>query len=553
MQELALRKVLLVQAIEETDRSGEALPLPERTEATRSVMGNNPPNIETQAGAPLSSATEWFLVRRAELLLDALRTRSPGIDRVLAVAGGATSLDRGMLVLAFAVGAILAFSEGVRGGINIFAPPLLLLLAWNVLVYVLRGVSFSKSRIETTAFGGGSAAPGVGVPGPGSATTGVGVATGGAATPGVGVPGARSTTTGAGVPGAGSRTTDGDGPDAGSTMTGGGGPDAGSTMTGAGGPDAGSTMTGAGVPGAGSTTTGAGVPSAGSPTTGWGIPSGGSTPMAQGAPSGGSTTTGQGGPSGGSNITGGGGAAPNAGSTVTGAPNGSSAARGMRAPSAISAAPVGLAAVGSGTGAAGASLLQPSLFGRFYARWVQRQIDALLGHSTRFNAPLTPGLSRFATDWLDFAQPLLFARARRLLHLSAAFAALGLVAAYYFRGFVLRSAAGWEGGGAIGRETAHALLTVLYGPASLLSGIAIPGADDLEKLRWSAPSLSGVGAPAIWLHLIALTAALYIILPRLILVFMSSFRLWRLSRRLLLPPNVVGYVRTLVAAARSGT
>jgi hypothetical protein len=32
---------------------------------------------------------------------------------------------------------------------------------------------------------------------------------------------------------------------------------------------------------------------------------------------------------------------------------------------------------------------------------------------------------------------------------------------------------------------------------------------------------------------------------------LSAFRLWRLSRNLTLPLGVVGYVRTLVAAARS--
>jgi hypothetical protein len=360
MHERALRKILLIHAIEETDRSGEALPLAERTEATRKVMGNNPPNIEPQAGAPLSSATEWFLVRRADVLLDALRARSPGIDHVLDVAGGATALDRGMLLLGFVLGAALSFFDFARGGINIFAVPLVVLLVWNLLVYVFGGIRLSKSRIETTVFRGPSA--------------------GGAAAP-----------------------------------------------------------------------------------------------------------------------------------------------------------------------------VRSSWFGRFYALSVRRRIDNLLGHSTRFNAPLAPGLRRFANDWLDLAQPLFFARARRLLHLSAVFAALGLVAAYYVRAFALRSAAGWEGDGAIGPDTAHVLLTVLYAPASLLSGIPIPDADDIAKLRWSAPSLSGVGEPAVWVHLIALTAGLYIILPRVILTLSTAFRLWRLSRRPVLPPSVVGYLQSLLATARSGT
>jgi hypothetical protein len=358
MQDRAVRKVLLIQAIEETDRSGEALPLGERAEATREVMGNNPPAIETQAEAPLSSATEWFLIRRADVLLRSLRTRSPGIDHVLAVAGGATSLDRGMLVLAFLAGIALSWLDG-GNGINIFAPPLVLLIAWHVLIYLWL---FGRKRKEAD-----------------SATNEL--ATGG------------------------SPTADSERP-------------------------------------------------------------------------------------------------------------------------------------------------QRSWFGRFYARWVRGRIDRLLGHSTRFNAPLAPGLRRFAGDWLDIAQPLFHARARRLLHLSAALVAAGLIAAYYLRAFVLRSAAGWEGGGAIGSQAAHVLLSVLYGPAALLSGMGIPSADDLAKLRWSAPSLAGVGEPASWVHWVALTACLYVIVPRLVMAGFSTAALWRIKNRMALPSGAATYARTLYAALR---
>jgi hypothetical protein len=448
MQEQALRKVLLIQAIEETDRNGEALPLAERAEATRKVIGNNPPNLETQAGAPLGSATEWFLVRRADLLLDALRARSPGIDHVLNVAGGATSLDRGMLVLAFVFGAAISFADGARGGINIFAAPLILLLAWNLLVYVLKGVRVSKTRIETTTFGGPTAASGVGL-----------------STPNLADPGSHGSTMSGGTASATAAS-------AGAAMAGGG--------------------YSARTEGAGSSDgTGSKMPDdlGSAPTRSTGSAIWGRSKLAVGVDS-------------------------------------SSSSVGMR-------------------------FARPSFMGRFYARSVRRQIDKLLGHSTRFNAPLAPGLRRFASDWLEIAQPLFFARARRLMHLSALFAALGLVTAYYIRAFVLRSAAGWEGDGAIGPETAHALLVVLYGPASLLSNLSIPAAAEIAKLRWSAPSLSGVGEPAIWVHLIALTAGLYIILPRLILTLSAAVRLWRLSRRLVLPSGVVGYVRTLIATART--
>jgi hypothetical protein len=356
VQERALRKVLLIQAIEETDRRGEALPLAERAAATREVAGRSLSGIETQTEAQLSSATEWFLIRRADLLLRSLRGRSPGIDHVLAVAGGAASLDRGMLVCAFAIGILFCFLDGGRA-INIFALPLVLLIVWNLLVYVLR-LGRRRGRIVAST-----------------------------------------------------------------------------------------------------------------------------------------------------------------------------------------------AATSSAAGNVAKVVPRASLFASCYSRWARTRIDRLLGHSTRFNAPLAPGLRRFAGDWWEVAQPLFAVRARRLLHLSAMAVALGLITGYYFRGIILRAGAGWVGGNALGPGTAHTLLTVLYGPASLITGIELPPTLGIAELQLTAAQRSG-GDAAPWIHLIAWTAGLYILLPRLIAVLFASFNLWRLSRRLPVPPGIVGYVRTLFAAER---
>ena len=354
MQERALRKVLLIQAIEETDRVGEALPLAERAAATRSVTGKNLSTIETQPEAQLSSATEWFLIRRAEVLLRSLRTRSPGIDHVLALARGATSLDRGVLVAAFVAGVLLSFLDGGGRVINIFALPLVVLIAWNLLVYVLR-LGRRRGRIVASTAG----------------------------------------------------------------------------------------------------------------------------------------------------------------------------------------------TVGSASNLA-KTLPRSSMFANFYSRWARTRIDRLLGHSTRFNAPLAPGLRRFAGDWWEVARPLFAARARRLLHFAAITVALGLIAGYFFRDIILRAGAGWEGGNVLGPGTAHTLLTLFYGPASLVTGIEIPPAAGLAELQLTAASHVG-GDAAPWIRLIAWTAGLYIVLPRLLFALLASFNLWSLSRRLPTPPGVVGYVRTLFA------
>ena len=334
MDARALRKVLLIQAIEETDRTGEALPLAERVEATRAVVGKNPPTLEPQPEAPLSSATEWFLVRRAEVLLRRLSERSPGIDHVLAIAGGAIAFDRGLLVVAFALGALLSFLDG-HYGINILAPPLVGLVLWNVLVYVLM--------------------------------------------------------------------------------------------------------------------------------------------------------------------------------------------LGRRSAS--------------------------SWLARLYSRWARGHFERLLSHSTRFNAPLAPGLRRFAGDWWEVARPLFAARGRRLLHWCAVFVALGLVTGYYFRAHLLLSHAGWADGHVFGPTTAHAFITLLYGPAALLAGIILPTTDGIAELRWTVGQHGGGDASA-WVHLIAATAFLYIMVPRLLAVLVSTFGLWRLSRQVSLPPGIATFVRTVYAAER---
>src|SRR2546426_6021069 len=92
MHERALRTVLLIQAIEETDQEGEVLPLADRAQATRAIVGDSPPPVDEQVQAPLSSADEWFLTRRADVLLANLRT-----DRK------STRLNSSHLVISYAV------------------------------------------------------------------------------------------------------------------------------------------------------------------------------------------------------------------------------------------------------------------------------------------------------------------------------------------------------------------------------------------------------------------------------------------------------------------
>jgi len=179
-----------------------------------------------------------------------------------------------------------------------------------------------------------------------------------------------------------------------------------------------------------------------------------------------------------------------------------------------------------------------------YSNRVRARIDALITHSIGFNAPLAPGLRRFAADWWEVGQPLFRARARRLLHLSAIVAALGLMGGYGFRGSFLHEAAGW-GSTVFGPSSAHAALVTLYGPAAAISGIPIPSGHDLQALAWTSPTAGG-GPAGQWLKLIALTALLYIVLPRLIAVIVTTASLWRRSLSLRTPASFSGYLASVL-------
>lgn len=188
--------------------------------------------------------------------------------------------------------------------------------------------------------------------------------------------------------------------------------------------------------------------------------------------------------------------------------------------------------------------------GHFYERWIGARIDGLLKQSMRFNAPLATALRRFTREWVHIEQPLLLKRAERLMHWGAALVAAGLIAGLYTRGMVFRYEAGWEST-FLSPGTVHTLVSVLYGPGAILSGIGLPSISGVNALRWTG--VSGGGEAASWIHLIALTAVLYIIVPRLILACMSGVELWRLSRNPPLPAELIGYGRAVLAGAAGGT
>lgn len=185
----------------------------------------------------------------------------------------------------------------------------------------------------------------------------------------------------------------------------------------------------------------------------------------------------------------------------------------------------------------------PSRISLIYARAMNGRVATLLRDSSRFNIPLADALKRFAADWAIVAQPMLVWRAKRLFHIGAALVAFGLICGLYVRGMVLEYDAGWEST-FLGASQVRTVLGLLYGPASALSGIALPSAAETEGLRWTDAD-GGVPAGP-YIHLIALTALLYIVVPRLLLAVADSALLFRYQRHPRLPDEFMSYARGIL-------
>jgi hypothetical protein len=178
----------------------------------------------------------------------------------------------------------------------------------------------------------------------------------------------------------------------------------------------------------------------------------------------------------------------------------------------------------------------PEELAHIWMGYVARQV----AKSGAFHVPLAEALRRFTKEWFEIARPLLVARATRVFHLSAVAVGLGLIAGLYVRGIAFDYQAGWEST-FFDAPRVRTLLSVIYGPASFLTGIPIPDVAYVETIRWK----DGAGGEraARWMHLLAATVALYVVLPRLMLALVGTISISRWSRRVPLPSSLTAYFR----------
>lgn len=176
------------------------------------------------------------------------------------------------------------------------------------------------------------------------------------------------------------------------------------------------------------------------------------------------------------------------------------------------------------------------------------RLTRLVVKSASFNAMLAEALHRFTGEWYEAAEPMLVKRATRIFHLSAAAVGIGLIAGMYLRGIAFDYQAGWEST-FLDVQQVHVLVAVIYGPASFVTGVAVPDAAHIAVIRW----LNGAGGEraGIWIHLLAASAGLFIVLPRLVLALLLTLSIARWSRHAPLPPSLTVYFRSVFSGVDS--
>ncbi len=180
-------------------------------------------------------------------------------------------------------------------------------------------------------------------------------------------------------------------------------------------------------------------------------------------------------------------------------------------------------------------------------RWLQRvRLRSITKRMQSADAVLARALPRFLAAWQEIAGRQLLLRSRRLMHLAAVAVAAGLIGGLYLRGLVLEYQAGWEST-FLGPRAVATLLAVVFGPASAISGIPLPGSEDaVVAMRWRL--LDGGVPAAPWIHLIALTASLYVLIPRLALAAVDTLALRRSVGRTRLTAGSLAYARRVLGA-----
>ena len=125
----------------------------------------------------------------------------------------------------------------------------------------------------------------------------------------------------------------------------------------------------------------------------------------------------------------------------------------------------------------------------------------------------------------DLAQQVALWQGKTYLHAAAAALAIGVLFGMYWRGLVFEYQAVWQST-FLSAQNVHAFLSFVLTPAVWLSGTTFPDVNHLAQLQFPAHVGENAGR---WIHWYAITVLLVIVLPRLVLAWLSHRRAQSLS------------------------
>ncbi|MEM7515822.1 MAG: hypothetical protein AAF368_02710, partial [Planctomycetota bacterium] len=161
---------------------------------------------------------------------------------------------------------------------------------------------------------------------------------------------------------------------------------------------------------------------------------------------------------------------------------------------------------------------------------------------------LTEAATRFGERWLGAAATLYRARAETTFHLGAMLVGIGLLVGMYLRGIAFEYNAYWEST-SLEADGASALLSLVLGPAAALLGRAdLLSPEHLTQIQ--DPAAAENAAP--WIHLIAVTVGLVVLVPRALLAFLCTRRAQAIESDFPLALDTDGYFVRLSAKERGG-
>lgn len=129
-----------------------------------------------------------------------------------------------------------------------------------------------------------------------------------------------------------------------------------------------------------------------------------------------------------------------------------------------------------------------------------------------------------------------------LMHACAATLALGALLSMYARGLVLDYRAGWDST-FLDAQQVHALLSLVLAPATVWPGLGLPDVASLAQWRWADGSAGAPAAP--WIHRLAITTGVLVLLPRGVLAWWAVGRARAMAGRLQ-PPLAQAYFQRLL-------